>query len=455
MPEEKDNATNEDRSAPTMTVSDFDTARADSLDDLIPPELRKAFEEHGTHTDVPANTANPTLPPEDETHRSISQQQPVDEDSDDVDISPDSIERILKGDFSPAEPQEVEKPFWAEDEDYIDVSAQLSNYGLKPDAIDGLLKKVADRYTVDNGTLVRGLEEQLSETKKVLENTQAAQQRLLDLERGVLFDELQETKVKYGAPLVEAANDIQAVLTREGAKVSVNQILGAKNKTEVLNLIEGSNLSEKDVVRVMEQWRSYKDTETAYYADKKEAKEKGIGAVTARISDETVGTIFKNGLRSLIKSKDDYSYINTAIQQGIDKPEHADVGSLIGLGKTNAFSFIKALQNPTEHLHSQEWMEGLVKYTLDSAHNKHIASQVPTLKSKNTELETTLKKVVVEYKKLAASAKGLNGSKSVGVVRGGEATNGSAEGTITKEDLEKLTKGDFSKLLEGIPSLRD
>lgn len=427
-------------------VSDFDTSRADSLEDLIPIELRKAFEE---------NTTEGVVVKEEEKKIVDTTSKPKKEEvvaEDDIDLSPENIDKILKGEEITKE-EEVVKPFWYEDDDYKELSSRLEAYGLKDEVIDKVLQKVADKYTVDNGKLVQGLEEQLIEAKKKADTLEAEQRRLRDMERGLLFDELPETKSKYGTPMIEAVQDIKGVLDREGAKVSVQQIINAKNKTELLTLIEGSNLSEKDVVRVVEQWRSYKDTETAYYAAKTEAKEKGIGAVTAKISDETVGTIFKNGLRSLLKSKDEYGYIDKAIQEGIDK--HQEVGNVIGMGKTNAFSFIKALQNPTEHLHSQEWMEGLVKYTLDAAHNKHLASQLPKLQQKNTEQATLLKKVITEYKKLAAGAKGLNGSKSPGFVKGSESRRQDSESSVTKEDLEKLAKGDFTALLDGIPSLRN
>jgi hypothetical protein len=424
-------------------ITSFEASRAESLEDLIPIELRKVFQETKKQDD-------PVVEP---VVEKTTEKDTVPENLEKVDLSTESIEKLLKGDFSePETKQEEEKPFWYEDEDYKELTSRLENYGLKDQAIDKVLKKVADRYEIDSGKLVQGLTSQLEEAKKKADVLEAEQKRLRDLERSVLFDQLEETKTKYGAPMIEAVEDIKNVLTREGSKISVNQILQAKNKVELLNLVEGLGLPEKDLVRVMEQWRTYKDTETAYSAAKTEAREKGIGAVTAKISDTTIETIFKNGLRSLIKSRDDYGYIDKAISSGIDKSP--EVGNVIGMGKTNAFTFIKALQNPTEHLHSEQWMEGLVKYTLDSAHNKYLADQVPKLRARTSELEENLAKVIVEYKKLAVAAKGLNGSKSPGFIRNAENDSSKSE-LNSKEVLEQFAKGDYSKLLERIPSLRE
>lgn len=408
-----------------------------SLDDLIPPELKKLMEDSPSSKEIIKDEEDPPVVTE-------SNQ---DKDDTPVDISSEAIDRLLKGEPDPV--VEPEKPFWHDDEEYIDFSGQLESYGLKKELLDSIVKKVSDKYVVDNSKLLQGLEEKLKESTTKVETLESEQKRLRDMERGLLFDELPEVKTKYGAPMIDAVTDIQTVLEREGASVSVAQILRAKNKSEVLTLIEGAQLPDKDVIRVVEQWRSYKDTELAYSSAKAEAREKGIGAVTSKISEDTIDTVFKNSLSSLIK-QDEYSYINKAIREGVDK--HQDVGNLIGLGKTNTAAFIKALQNPTEYLHSREWLEGLAKYTLDAAHNKHLASQLPAMQAIIKDQKASLEKVVREYRRLAEAAKGISNGSTPGFVKS-NSKQSSKDSSLTPEEVDRFSKGDYEAILKSIPGM--
>ena len=449
-------------------IYDGSVNKDDDIDDLIPEELKIALKTKSTTSnkdtdddddedlnkkssrstqDADDDTDDDTFvskeeldgePGEDEEDTKLNST----EDDEDVDISPEGIERLLKGELDAAKPDkdvDDDTPFWHEDDTYQELTKQLSNFGAKPEQVDKIIRAAIDKSKIDNSKLVQGLENKVKESENSADTYKTELTRLKEIERGVRFDYSDEVKEKFGAPMQNAAQEIHTILQREGVNVPAVNLLTAKNKTEMMKLLEDTNLEDADLTKISNQWRSYKETETAYNAAKTEAQKDLKKALSSSISKETVQSILRNSLGDFVKADPKYGYISDAIRKGVQQDE--PVSKLIARGKTNFVNMVEALTAPSEHIHSEQWLNGLAKFMFNAAHDELTAKKYYDLAREHSTTVDNFKKLARDYKKLASSAKGLTG-KGKGV-----ATKAGRRDKSEKEQESEILKefNDFLK----------
>lgn len=480
-------ANHTDGVAPANVIYNNDITGSIDIDDLIPIELREAInganveekettkeeEEEQKETEPEKVEDINTYPIDPEPEQEEKEEEEIEEEpaeepaeekkeeektsppttDEDLDISPEAIDKLLKGDIDavikkPASKKE-EKPFWHEDDDYKSLSKQLDNYGVKKGTIDKLIQKVADKHVIENGNLIQGLEKKAIEAEKTTENYKNELIRLQAIEREVRFDTADTTKEKYGIPMSDAAKEIAEVLQREGVNVSLSSVLLAKNKTDMVKILGSHSLEDKDLTKITNQWRNYKELETAYSAARSESTRNLSKALATNISNETVHSILRTSLADFLKNDAKYKYIEDAIKDGVEK--HPDITNIIGLAKNNFVNFVNALSSPSEYVHSEKWLSSLAKYSLDSAHNKHIQDKFYILRQEHTKALESLKKIVVQYKKLAGSAKGITGSGKG--VASGKGNSSASTKQMKKQEDEILSE--FKELLKNEKKIDD
>jgi len=437
------------------------------IDSLIPEELRAAVgrhaeEEEEDEVEQDVNHVKPAKPADDlprfrsrdsegEDEEDDEDEAPVpptkaveSEDSDeDLDLSPEAIDKLIKGDTEAIVKKAVEEdaPFWKEDAKYKSVTQRLSKLGMKTQDIDELIQSVTDKNVVDTSKLVKGLETRAQKAENDAEHYKSEISRLRQIERGAYFDGLEEVREKYGVPMTQAIQEIHSVLKREGISVSVQKLLEADNKTAMISLLDGASLEDTDLSRITNQWRSYKEVEQSYIAAKAEAQKNLKEGISTKIAPETVESILKVSLKDFMGADPKYKYINEAISDDISK--HPEVSDLLGVAKANFQNLVQAISNPSETIHNQKYLATLAKYVFDSAHNRLYEKKYRVLESDHSKAIDSMKKLVRQYKKLADSAKGITGARSgVGAVGRNTQKSAAKETKRIVKEFEELLKNE-------------
>lgn len=418
-----------------------------NIDDLIPEELRTAFDDtppaEEDSDDGEQDSSKEVEEPSDPANveNILEAEEEPGEDDEDLDLSPEAIDKLIEGDLEATKKKEKEAdtPFWHEDEEYKTLTQRLKKLGIKEDKIDNLIQKVSDKRVTDNANILSGLEDQLEQEKKEKESLATQLQRLKAVERSAHFDTAQETQDKFVIPMQESAREVSNIFNREGIGVPLNDFFAKRNITEAVKLLEGVDLPDKDLANIRNQWRNYKELETSYLAARSSAEKDLKKALNSKISQDTVINILRNSLASIIPTDPKYSYIREAIQDDISK--HEDVSNAIGTAKSNFQNIVSALEAPSEYLHNERWLEELGKFMYDAAHNKLMEKRLHDLTVRNKKVEDSFKKFVKHYKKLASSAGGIIGSN--GVAKGPEAKNSKS----TKKEEDKTLR-EFEALLK-------
>jgi hypothetical protein len=444
-----------------------------NVDDLIPAELRQAAEaaeNPDTEEEEDDSPAAP-VPPTRQQAQEDDEEDIKDEgeepsapivanaaDDDELDLSPEAIQKLIKGDPDAikkpkaAAAQADSKPFWHEDEEYKELVSELEDYGVDPEAIDKLIRKVSDKSVVDNGKLLTGLETKLAEKERLTEEQKLQINRLQQIERALMFDESDETKEKYLSPMKSASTEIRNILSREGVNIPVTQLLTAPDRTAMINLLKDAKLEDGDLSRIANQWRNYKDLEMGYFTARDLAAKDLKKAITVSISPEVTTNILKNTLSDFAVSDPRFDYINTAIKEGL--AEHPEVNNIVARARNNFQAIVDAMSNPTQFAHNQKWLGNLAKFFFESAHHKHIEDKYYDLDKKYKATEKSLRELAVNYQKLAGSARGITG-KAAGVGKlNASSRKRSSDDQADVEQFEALLKGK-AKLSDIIPSLKN
>lgn len=424
---------------------DFSPADWD-IDSIIPEEFKSLMssgdEDNQDPEDAPPEQKSSPKEPEDNNEEAV----PLptlshDEDDisdDDIDTSPEAIEKLLAGDVDAVikkkdGSEEEDTPFWVDDEDYQVVRDKFETYGLDAKQLDKLVRKVADKYTVDNHKVLEGVNTDLENTKKELETHRSEIQRLRELERAVRFDQSDEVKEKYITPINQAYKEIQTVLDNEGATVSMRDVLGAPNRTELVKLLQAGNVEDSQMTPIINQWRNYKQLAREYSADKEKAQKSLQNVLSANISEDTANKVFKNRLAKLIEDDERFQYLLEKTKDG-KLPEH--VQRVATGAKQNYDALIQALNSPHEHAFSDKWLNDLAEFVTRATHNDYIQEQYYPLKKENESLRSTLTKLVKKHTQLAKAAKGIQGKQ--GVVRKNQNDKSEDDATVLKEQYQKI-----------------
>lgn len=472
MPEKDDNTTEETPEdftplngavpAPTPPVpeADLNSIAGFNIDDLIPENLRKAVTEHQKVTqpveedeeeEVVDEPLLPTLDAAEDNQEFTA---------DNADFSPEALDRLLKeGDIDAIikKPTKVPEdtddlPFWHEDDDYKALTQHLYAYGLEANDVDKVLQKVIDKSTLDNRSLVDGLNEEINNLKSQYTNTKSEIERLRELERVVRFEESEETKKNYLQPIYSARDEVDAILEREGIKVSAAELFQAKDVTGMTKLLGEHDLEGKDLNTIRNHFRNYKDLVIKYNTDREAAKQSLKKVLKTNISDDTVKKVYTNQVNKLLTDNEALAYIREGLKDRNKIPN--DVVNVLVNSEANFKNFVEALNSPQEHVFSPEFLNDLAAYVFNAAHNERMAKAYTPIAEENNKLKEALVKVSGEYKKLVKSAKGIQGSRGgVGTTptRSGKKAKSMEE--IAKEHREEIQSGDFlDKILGIVPS---
>lgn len=401
----------------------------EGIDDLIPPELRALAAEDEVDEEE-QDSEKPAEEPE----------QPVteEEDDEDGDITPDDIDKLLSGKEDDAETEEEEQHFWAESDDYKALKTTLENIGADTSNLDKVLQHVADKTKVDQGIVVQGLREEAENSKKSVEQVQGELDRLRQIERAVRFDNADTTKEKYIAPMQSAAQKISQIIEREGSPVSVQKILGAKNRAEMTALFDDAKIPDEDMNTIANQWREYKELLTEYTTEREAAQKDLTKALGTAIAPETVDKIMKNALSDMLQQDERFAYVRDAIEEGLDG--HDDVAQMITQAQANYRAFVGALSNPSAKIHSSKYLDQLAKYAMGAAHGQLMEDRYYTLSDEYKNLKTAAAKLSRKYKELVESARGITNER--GIARA--PANGNKD--MSEDDKEEAAAA-YKKLL--------
>lgn len=412
------------------------------FDALVPAELRDAVKE----VEEPVQPT-PVAPPAAPVQHTTPAAPPVVDDAD-VPITDDILSKIAEGDIEaalvqPVPTEQEELPEWVNEEEYKNLARRLSNYGADTKLIDALLKKVVDSHTINNGKILQSTRAELDKIAKEKELREVENQRLKQLERAVRFDHLPTTKEKYLQPMSTLAQSMHEVLTREGVPLSVKDIMSAKNRTELVGMINKHNLEDADITKLSNGWRQYKDLELGYNTDREAALRDLNKALSVYITEDTANKVFLNRFSDKIKNKEEYGYLADAVAKGVEtNPKAAEV---IDRARSNLINFIDAINKSSDVAHDENFINGLTDFMIDASHNSYIREEHKQLQQRASTLETAFKNLYKHYKQLASGAKGITGKP------GHVVTNGSvASSTDTNaENFKNFLQGkiDFSELI--------
>lgn len=425
--------------------ADVDIRDAQTIEDLIPPELRalakdddEPAEEPGGDDDAPEKDVE-SVPPVVEDEEPEPDKEELPEDEEDADVTPEDIEKLLSGKKDDEDEAPEEKAFWAESEDYKELRKTLENIGVDTAGLDKILQHVADKTQIDQSKIIQGLKEDADKSRGSVEQVRGELDRLRQIERAVRFDSSEEVRTKYGVPLQEAAQKIADVLNREGVGVTLQQVLTAKNRSEMASLFDDANLTDKDMATIANQWRTYKEVDTAYRTEKESVQKDLTRALGTTIAPETVDATLKNALGTMLKRDPRFSYVREALDEGLDN--HEDVMEMLELASSNFRSFVGALSDPSARLHSEEYLGKLAGFMFDSAHGRLMSARHTELQAEYDKLKKASSKLAKNYRELVESAKGITGAK--GPARGnGKHSAPDEDEKEAAETYQKLLKDD-------------
>lgn len=443
--------------APVTPTESIDSLIGFNIDDLIPENLRQAVSEHQKETpeaEDPEEQEEETSPlptlEASEDNRELTEE--------DADFSPEALDKLLSdGDVdaiikkAPKVPEETDDlPFWHEDDDYKALSQHLHAYGLEAGDIDKVLRKVVDKSTLDNKTLVDGLNDEISNLKSQYSNTKTEIERLRELERVVRFEESEETKKNYLQPIFSARDEVDAILQREGIKISASDLFQAKDVTGMTKLLGENDLEAKDLNTIRNHFRNYKDLVLKYNADRDAAKQSLKKVLKTNISDDTVKKVFTNQINKMLTENEALGYVRDGLKDRTKIPP--DVVNVLVNSEANFKNFVEALNSPQEHVFSPEFLNDLAAYVFNAAHNERMAKVYPTIADENSKLKKALVKVSDQYKKLAKGAKGIQGGRGGGAVEFSSraSVKGKTPEQVAKEFKEQIESGDFLDEILGI-----
>lgn len=370
------------------------------------------------------------------------------DDDEDLDLSPENIDNLIKDPNNIVKkPQEDEKPSWHEDNTYKQLLTKLKFSNITPTQIDKIIVDAIDKKVLKDADERNTLSTELEQLKTKDQLQSAEIDRLKNIERTAFFDTMPETQKTYREPLGQLQQSMKAVLDMEGANVSVQQIVSAKNKAEFTELTKDIDFDDATLTKLTNYWRSYKELEFKYVEDRKSAQQNLRKHLSFNISDENANNLFKSSLIEFSRSDERYAYVRKAIQEGLVGHEH--VSKILGIAKANFLNIIRAVSNPVDYSKNVTWLDGVAKFALDAAHSAHVEDNYGEVVKQNEALTTNLKKVIKAYKQLYGSAKGITGKKGT-IVNNAQHRNGNDESSKKdKEDFEKLLSNrlDVSEIL--------
>lgn len=439
----------------------------DSIDDLVPDILLEAHAEHEKELqNAPKQKVKPAQQPvttqvddededepDDEFDAGNDEDTSVDEDEEDLDTSPEALEKLLKdGDVDAVKKkkdktnaQDEIKPAWADDTDYTEISKKLTAAGVKPQSLDGLLRKVSDMSKIESSEYVQNLKKSEESYKSQIATRDNEIKRLRTLERDAHFDHSQEVRNEYHNPMSAAIQEIDKAFKFEGITLPVAELLRANNRTEYNRLLSDFEIDENSAKVIYNNWKNYQEISAKYLQAKSEARTNLAKHLSTEIPKENIQNFARRGIISMAE-RPGYEHVKQAIQDGFEK--HPDIGKMMKDTYTDFLNLSLAISNPIDHIHSEKFMNDLAEYVFSNVEAKHFRPKYFEEVKKSALIEKNLKKVMSAYIKLKKAAGGIQGI--VGNVPGrGRNTQDQDDEDDRVARMEKLMKndGDLESLL--------
>ena len=418
---------------------------AESIEDLIPEEIRKALSEQEK------TEGSPTDIPEPKTTESTKQAQPAGEVSgeeddeeeigtDDSDISQEELAAIL-GEKNEKEATEETGPSWKAMERYKKVISKIGHTGLRDADLDEMIQEVVDAQVIEVAERNRKLDELAQKAVKTNEKLTTEISRLRNIEKGAFFDALDSTQSEFIKPLDNIKVAVKDMLQFEGSDISPNQLLAAKDKAAFTDLIGDIGFAEADLQKLTNLWRSHRELNAKYLISKKEAAKDLSRHLSTTLEDNQLTKVMQNALADLI-THDDFSDIKMGIVEGIDK--HKDVGEILTQAQTSFRNLGKALGNPTDAVNDPDFLQGLAQWIIRATRNEFKARESGGLAAKLAETQSQLKKLASAYKKISNSARGVEGKpKGNSSYKGNSNGKGESTEELLKEFHRIINTGEF------------
>lgn len=393
-----------------VTRDDFDDDSFEfNIEELIPQELRSAHDKIVDEEIETQSIENPTIQ---KSSESFEDNDSIIDDSENINVSPESIDKLLEGDINALNKKESEQEseeedyYWTKDEEYKDFTNALEYSGFDRAKLDSFIKKIADKSVVDQGNLVNGLRKEVDNAKRQLETYESEIAKSREAMRGIRFDEQEDVQSKYIRPAESNRNKIDSILRQEGAKLNAIQLVNINNKATLLRTLEENGVDESKSKEILTEWRAHQDTATEYNEAKQLAIKNSVSIANAKMTPERFQNILKGSLADMIEHQE-YLSLKTAVTEGIDK--HPDMGGVIQKGRNNLSVIIDAIQKGSEALNDSNLMSSFAKYAINAAFVESQANKAAEKTVRIEQLENSLKKLAIEYKKLSSSAGGIKG----------------------------------------------
>lgn len=414
-----------------------------SLEDLIPDELKEAREKKvkDTGEDVPAGRQE--LLQQEEAEDGDAEEIPIPqqngESDEDFDYSPEAIDKLLKGDVTAIEKkhkqpeEEKEVPPWHDNPKYKELATKAKQYGFSQQELDEIIENVSDAKVIANSTLVEGLREKAEEYEKAQRLTKSEIARLRKVESAAHFDSLDSTQKEFFTPMRELSGKIRNILDLEGSPVSVQDVLQAKDRTTLIEIMKSSDLSDEDMTNLGNYWRGYRELSQKYNETRGEAQRDLKKFLGGRLEDEDIKERLRDTLGDFVKSDPMYNYIKEGIMNPSEMPQN--VSNVLATALANFKGIVKGLS--PDLAHDSKYISDLGKYVLQSAHTYHLQAEHAEVLDERDTLKNQVRDLTRAYYQLAKSGKGIIG-------KGGSSnflSNGNTKGSDSdkKEKLKKMT----------------
>lgn len=397
---------------------------ATTFEDLIPDELKAAVGEVEAKQPTPVDdrptrqpTAvddRPTRQPAPVDDRPTKQPAPVDDipmDDDSLDLSsPDAIDKLIAGDLEALKPNKqpkpVEHPWYSND-----VYKKMLTRGISKDELDKLILEASDTKILDTSKYAQSVEEKANQYEQELGYTKKELERLKILEKEKHFDLMPEVTDTFIKPMEALSKEIKGIVALEGINVSTKDILNAPDRVSLVKMFEDENITDQDLSRITNFWRSYKELEYNYNIAKNDALNNSKSILNERIPEAEVGNLLRDGMVEFLQSDTKYKYIDDAIRDGIEK--HKDVTDVIGIASADFKNIVKAISNPLDYSRNVNWLKGLAKYTLKASHAMNMEQKYYQANEELANIKQQRDKLAQAYKKLLSSGKGITGTRGM------------------------------------------
>lgn len=411
-----------------------------SMDDIIPADLKAARaalpkDEDDEEEEIKGQDElqildeeddKELLPPsreskqrdEEDEEEGVALAEEDEDDDDDLDLSPDSIDELLKGDAdAPKAKKELEnkikageEKFWKADKEYKNLISRLPFGGVRVEDLDEFIQTTLDKRVVDNTELLNTLESEKVQLEAKREADQAEIQRLRQVERSTRFDALPETHENYIKPMQEAGKNAKKILELEGiSTTNVHQLFLAKDRAHFNKLLENEDISDDAKQKLVNHWKDYKKILFEYENDKKEAQLNLSKFLQTNIAPETANKVLRNSLVELLEKNPKYQPLAEAINDDISK--HPGMSKVVESARNSFMNFVSVLSDPSSAVHDENWMNGLAKFIYDASFNQQVYNDYTELQQQHQATQEQLKKMVKAHRKLLKSAKGITGAK--------------------------------------------